>query len=76
LANAAMDRGMGRASAGPTDPKAEPKHESRATPYPKDPAAAPPIAPPMLRGFTRGGVVHLLGDARLPDGIFVKIVPE
>ena len=30
----------------------------------------------MLRGFTRDGVVHLLGDAKLPDGIFVKIVPE
>jgi probable phosphoglycerate mutase len=30
----------------------------------------------MLRGFTRNGVVHLLGDAKLPDGVFVKIVPE
>jgi len=32
--------------------------------------------PTMLRGFTRDGVVHLLGGATLPDGIFVKIVPE
>jgi probable phosphoglycerate mutase len=69
LANLAMDRGMGR-EAGETS--REPKREARATPYAKDPASAPP----MLRGFTRDGVVHLLGDAKLPDGIFVKIVPE
>jgi ribonuclease HI len=30
----------------------------------------------MLRGFTRDGSIHLLGDAALPDGIFVKIIPE
>jgi probable phosphoglycerate mutase len=30
----------------------------------------------MLRGFTRDGVVHVLGGAPLPDGIFVKIIPE
>jgi probable phosphoglycerate mutase len=30
----------------------------------------------MLRGFTRDGVVHVLGDTTLPDGIFVKIIPE
>jgi len=69
LANAAMDRGTGR---GKTTDSAEPTRELRATPYPKHPASAPP----MLRGFTRGGVVHLLGDATLPDGVFVKIVPE
>jgi probable phosphoglycerate mutase len=65
LANAAMDRGMGRKPG-------EPARQERATPYPADPAAKPP----MLRGFTRGGVVHLLGDSSLPDGIFVRIVPE
>lgn len=65
LANVAMDRGMGKGSA-------EPKRELKATPYPK-PAV---LTSPMLRGFTRDGVVHLLGDAKLPDGIFVKIVPE
>jgi probable phosphoglycerate mutase len=73
LANMAMDRGMGRDAkreAGDTSP--EPKRETRGTPYAKHPASAPP----MLRGFTRNGVVHLLGDAKLPDGIFVKIVPE
>ncbi|HEV2578035.1 MAG TPA: ribonuclease HI family protein [Acidobacteriaceae bacterium] len=70
LANAAMDRGTGKGTAEKGAP--EPKREVRATPYPKDPASAPP----MLRGFTRGGVVHLLGGAKLPDGVFVKIVPE
>jgi probable phosphoglycerate mutase len=65
LANVAMDRGMGRSSD-------EPKRELNATPYPKQIASTSP----MLRGFTRDGVVHLLGDAKLPDGIFVKIVPE
>ena len=65
LANAAMDRGMGKAPA-------EPNREISATPYPKAPAATPP----MLRGFTRDGVVHVLGDTKLPDGMFVKILPE
>ena len=73
LANAAMDRGMGRK---PSEPKSEIKSEigsgQKATPYPKAAASAPP----MLRGFIRDGVVHLLGDQKLPDGVFVKIVPE
>ena len=30
----------------------------------------------MLRGFTRDGSIHLLGGAALPDGVFVKILPE
>jgi probable phosphoglycerate mutase len=30
----------------------------------------------MLRGFTKDGVVHVLGGAALPDGIFVKIIRE
>ena len=30
----------------------------------------------MLRGFTRGGTIHLLGGATLPDGVFVKVIPE
>jgi probable phosphoglycerate mutase len=73
LANAAMDRGMGReAKRDAGGNSADPKREPRATPYPKHPASSSP----MLRGFTRDGVVHLLGDAKLPDGIFVKIVPE
>ncbi len=29
-----------------------------------------------MRGFVKGGVVHLLDGARLPDGTFVKITRE
>jgi probable phosphoglycerate mutase len=41
-------------------------------------AEAPPTTKPntMLRGFTRDGVVHILGSTSLPDNIFVKIIPE
>jgi probable phosphoglycerate mutase len=65
LANEAMDRGMNRAPAPPEAPR----------------IAKPAIQPPqksgtMLRGFTRDGVVHVLGETKLPDGIFVKIVVE
>jgi probable phosphoglycerate mutase len=79
LANQAMDRGMKRPhSAG--QPAPEPL---KATPYPTRSAAPPdPDARPkaasdvMLRGFTRDGVVHVLGGQTLPDGVFVKIIPE
>jgi len=57
LANAAMDRGMGRL------PAAAQKSSS------SQPAA-------VLRGFTREGAIHLLGGATLPDGVFVKVIPE
>jgi ribonuclease HI len=74
LANEAMDRGMG---------KPRPREEQTATPYPKAesapksaPAAASKTQQQMLRGFVRDGVVHLLGGASLPDGMFVKIIPE
>ncbi len=39
-------------------------------------ASTPPKPGVMLRGFTRDGVIHLLGTATLPDGVFVKIIPE
>ena len=61
LANLAMDRGTGRA---PT-----------VTPG-SDPTPPPPVLKAaMLRGFVKGGVVHVLGG-ELPDGIFVKVIPE
>jgi probable phosphoglycerate mutase len=72
LANEAMDRGMGRSARDSQPSSPSPNREPRATPYPNDPASRPP----MLRGFTRDGVVHLLGGATLPDGVFVKVVPE
>jgi ribonuclease HI len=74
LANEAMDRGMKR-SAAPARPAPAP----RATPYPnKSEAPANPYAKAdaMLRGFTKDGVVHILGNATLPDGVFVKIIRE
>ena len=44
------------------------------------PAAGSPsdskTTPTMLRGFTRDGVIHVLGPNTLPDGCFVKIIPE
>lgn len=72
LANEAMDRGMKRqpASAIPV---------VKATPYPKKSEAPPDSyakADAMLRGFTKGGVIHVLGGTTLPDGIFVKIIRE
>ena len=75
LANEAMDRGMKRPPA-PGQPAPPPL---KATPDPTK-AEAPPNpyakADAMLRGFTRDGVVHILGNATLPDGVFVKIIRE
>jgi ribonuclease HI len=91
LANQAMDRGMKRTPA-PNALASEKKLPSLAAArepapsLPKGPVSGPsslptpaPQAPKpgvMLRGFTRDGVVHLLGTATLPDGVFVKIIPE
>jgi probable phosphoglycerate mutase len=61
LANLAMDRGMGRAPAASPAPVPEPP--------------PPPSKAVMLRGLVKGGVVHVLGG-ELPDGIFVKVIPE
>ncbi|NYF78266.1 ribonuclease HI family protein [Granulicella arctica] len=89
LANEAMDRGMkrpGSAAPIPTPIKATPyptKAEAPPIPIafanrPAPAAAAPPVpkADAMLRGFTRDGVVHILGGVTLPDGVFVKIIRE
>jgi probable phosphoglycerate mutase len=75
LANEAMDRGMKRPHA-PGTPAPAPL---KATPYPqKAEAPSNPYAKPdpMLRGFTKDGVIHVLGGTTLPDGIFVKIIRE
>lgn len=75
LANEAMDRGTKR----PHAPGTAAPAPLKAKPYPQK-AEAPPDpyakADAMLRGFTKGGVVHVLGGATLPDGIFVKIIRE
>jgi probable phosphoglycerate mutase len=75
LANEAMDRGMKRPHA-PGTPAPPPL---KATPYPTKSEAPPDPyakADAMLRGFTKDGVVHILGGATLPDGVFVKIIRE
>jgi probable phosphoglycerate mutase len=82
LANEAMDRGMRRGpgnEARPHTPGQPAPPPLKATPYPTKAEAPPnpyPKAETMLRGFTRDGVVHVLGGATLPDGIFVKIIRE
>jgi len=79
LANQAMDRGTGR-SRTPVEPSVPLQTASRpAGPSSSVATSGMPTAkqpPSMLRGFTRGGTIHLLGDTVLPDGIFVKIIPE
>jgi len=77
LANEAMDRGMKRAPA--RDSNISASAPPKANPYPQKSEAPPDPyskADTMLRGFTKGGVVHVLGGASLPDGIFVKIIRE
>jgi ribonuclease HI len=84
LANEAMDRGMRKPGAAPAPAAPTPRPTAAAATAPKIPIAVPerravapvPEADAMLRGFTRDGVVHILGGAKLPDGIFVKIIRE
>ncbi len=80
LANLAMDRGMGRAA--PANPAPEPAAPSPRSSAPRSSAprsSAPPSSAPqravMLRGLVKNGVVHVLGG-ELPDGTFVKLIPE
>lgn len=87
LANLAMDKGMGK---GPGVEGREPARiqvpgASGGAPARSAPSSGPrglhhgtsaSSSPAVLRGFTRGGVIHLLGGASLPDGQFVKIIPE
>ncbi len=79
LANEAMDRGMKRSNS--QAPSATPDLDGNEVPVtlvhaPVTRPRAPSTTGTMLRGFTRDGVVHLLGAAVLPDGIFVKVIPE
>lgn len=87
LANEAMDRGMNRGMNRGTDrnPASAARKTVSATPYPAAGSAPPAAAgaagstesrPSMLRGFSRDGAIHLLGGASLPDGVFVKVIPE
>jgi hypothetical protein len=67
---------LGREAGGPASRTEAPL---KATPYPAKSETPPdpyPKADSMLRGFTKDGVVHILGNATLPDGVFVKIIRE
>jgi probable phosphoglycerate mutase len=80
LANDAMDRGSKRQSS-PAERSSgtSSKTASAARSTPRGNQTESPKlanATQMLRGFTQGGSIHLLGGAGLPDGIFVKIIPE
>ena len=89
LANDAMDRGMRRggvssiAVAGdrpllPPARAAAAAIQPRPSVAPQAPVrpAASPAAPAMMRGFTKNGVIQILGGHTLPDGVFVKIIRE
>jgi probable phosphoglycerate mutase len=76
LANEAMDRGMKRPGAVEAGSKSSVKAVEAAGEKTQSSAQNPVAAGQMLRGFTRGGAIHLLGSATLPDGVFVKVIPE
>jgi probable phosphoglycerate mutase len=87
LANDAMDRGMKRSPAEPRQTLQAIPYPTKSTASPSTSnfggaretskrASPVNLTASMLRGFTRDGTIHLLGDAVLPDGVFVKIIPE
>jgi ribonuclease HI len=82
LANEAMDRGMNRADKNiHREPPASTTARPAARPVEAKTATTARIQPPlasgtMLRGFVKDGTVRILGSATLPEGSFVKIIPE
>lgn len=60
LANLAMDRGMGRSPSQNGGAAARPSR---------------PEPPKVLKGYTKGGVIHLI-EGELPDGVFVKVTVD
>jgi ribonuclease HI len=75
-----MDRGTGKASPDtvsripvPAPAKAAVADTPKIPIVRLNPAAKPEPRP--LRGFVKGGVIHLV-EGELPDGVFVKIVRE
>jgi len=78
LANEAMDRGTNRAdrnlrSESPARPAAKPITTNPGAP---SRCASSQTPPAMLRGFVKEGTIRLLGSHTLPEGTFVKIIPE
>lgn len=76
LANQAMDRGTRRPAPATVESLPLPPKPVIASAVKSLSQTPPPVAPAMLRGFTKDGTIHLLGAASLPNGIFVKIIPE
>jgi ribonuclease HI len=72
LANAAMDRGTGRAggTGRPGGTGSDPGGERPGAPKPRHEANAQ-----SMKGYVKGGVVHFI-EGELPDGTFVKITPD
>ncbi|HEX3985084.1 MAG TPA: ribonuclease HI family protein [Acidobacteriaceae bacterium] len=63
LANLAMDRGMGRTGGLSGDPSRGQEPQRKAE------------APKTVKGYVKGGVVHLI-EGELPEGAFVKVVVD
>jgi len=79
LANDAMDRGTNRQRSPAENVQTPPSRiAAAAIPSSSSRKETKPTVPSqsMLRGFTRDGSIHLLGGVVLPDGVFVKIIPE
>ena len=92
LANQAMDKGMRRNAHVPPEEILPPRAEAARASKPSGgkPAVKPvetqvvepvepsahPVRPAMMRGFSKGGVIQILGGHTLPDGVFVKIIRE
>jgi probable phosphoglycerate mutase len=78
LANQAMDQGTNRGLyREPTEsaPSVRPTPLSKQLP-PKPAPKTEAQSGMMLRGFVKGGAVHVLGNHTLPEGAFVKVIPE
>ena len=65
LANLAMDKGMGRPRVGPAPGSGAGQSAG--------PGAAGESR--VVKGYVKGGVVHLI-EGELPDGTFVRVVPD
>ncbi len=75
LANEAMDRGMGRGGSGRPGTGRTGSVGLVAGGEARVGAAARPEPARVLKGFTKGGVIHLL-EGELPDGVFVKVTVD
>lgn len=75
LANEAMDKGMGKTRPPAAGEAGRPGGTPATAPQRVSGPGATKPGPQILKGYVKGGVIHLL-DGELPDGIFVKIIRE